>query len=197
MALIDYVIFSWAVFLMVLGLIFEASGFGVFVAGRLDGFIIVFIGVAMFWGGWILSRARGFSCAVAAVLNMFDAASTLAFWNFEINPVVLAIEPTIFMIAKITCSLTIMLYAKLHANPRKGGFALTIFFSIIVGWNLSQHLMAYLDLKDFAYGILLGIMFSFTASAIVLYILSKSEKISGTPIVHMDQSLPRHARAVM
>jgi len=195
MALIDYVIFSWAVFLIVLGLIFEASGFGVLVAGRLDGFIIFFIGVAMFWGGWILSRARGFSCAVAAVLNMFDAASTLAFWNFEINPVVLAIEPTLFMIAKITCSLTIMLYAKLHANPRKGGFALTIFFSIIVGWNLSQHLIAYLDLKDFAYGIILGIMFSFTASAIVLYILSKSEKISGTPIVHRHQSLPRNARA--
>jgi hypothetical protein len=162
----------------VLGLIFEASGFGIFVAGRLDGIIIIVIGVTMFWGGWILSRAQGFSCALAAVLNMFDAASTVAFWSFEINPVVLAIGPTIFMIAKITCSLTIMLYAKLHANPRGGGIALTIFFALIVGWNLSQHLMAYLGLKSFAYGILLGTMFSFVASAIVLYVLFISRKTS-------------------
>ena len=171
MVLIDYVTFSWAVFLLVLGLVFEASGFGIFVAGRFDGVLLIFIGVTMFWGGWILSRARGFSCAVAAVLNMFDAASTAAFWNFEINPFVLAVGPTIFMIAKITCSLTIMLYAKLHANPRRGGIALAVFFAFIVAWNLSQHLMAYLDLKDFAYGIFLGTMFSFIASAIVLYVL--------------------------
>jgi len=178
MVLIDHITFSWAVFLLVLGLIFEASGFGIFVAGRLDGFLLIFIGVTMFWGGWILSGARGFSCAAAAVLNMFDAASTAAFWNFEINPVVLAVGPTIFMIAKITCSLTIMLYAKLHANPRMGGIVLTVFFGLIVGWNLSQHLMAYLDLKDFAYGIFLGTMFSFVASAIVLYALFISEKTS-------------------
>ena len=178
MVLIDHITFSWAVFLLVLGLIFEASGFGIFVAGRLDGFLLIFIGVTMFWGGWILSGARGFSCAAAAVLNMFDAASTAAFWNFEINPVVLAVGPTIFMIAKITCSLTIMLYAKLHANPRMGGIVLTVFFALIVGWNLSQHLMAYLDLKDFAYGIFLGTMLSFVASAIVLYALFISEKTS-------------------
>lgn len=178
MVLVDHITFSWAVFLLVLGLIFEASGFGIFVAGRLDGFIIIVIGVTMFWGGWILSGARGFSCASAAVLNMFDAASTAAFWNFEINPVVLAAGPTIFMIAKVACSLTIMLYAKLHANPRRGGIALTVFFSLIVGWNLSQHLMAYLDLKDFAYGIFLGTMLSFVASAIILYALFMSEKTS-------------------
>jgi len=176
--LIDHVMFSWAIFLLVLGLIFEASGFGIFVAGRLDGFIIIIIGLTMFWGGWILSRARGFWCATAAVLNMFDAASTAAFWNFEINPFVLAVGPTMFMIAKITCSLTIMLYAKLHANPRRGGIALTVFFVLIVGWNLGQHLMVYLGLKDFAYGILLGTMFSFVASAIVLYILFVSKKTS-------------------
>ena len=176
MALIDQVVFSWAVFILVLGLIFEASGFGIFVAGRLDGFIIIVIGVTMFWGGWILSGARGFSCAAAAVLNMFDAASTVAFWNFEINPVVLAVGPTIFLIAKITCSLTIMLYAKLHANPRSGGIALTVFFTLIVGWNLSQHLMAYLGLKDFAYGILIGTVFSFVASAIILFALFHKRK---------------------
>jgi hypothetical protein len=169
--LIDYVMLSWAIFLLVLGLIFEASGFGIFVAGRLDGFIFIVLGVTMFWGGWILSGARGFWCAAAAVLNMFDAASTVVFWNLEINPIVLTAGPTIFMIAKITCSLTIMLYAKLHASPRRGGIALTVFFAFIVGWNLGQHLMAYLGLKDFAHGILLGIMFSFLASAIVLYVL--------------------------
>ena len=176
MGLFDYAVFSWAIFLLVLGLIFEASGFGVFVAGRLDGFILIVIGVTMFWGGWILSGARGFWCAAAAVLNMFDTASTVAFWALEINPIVLAIGPTIFMIAKITCSLAIMLYAKLHANPRKGGIALTVFFTLIVGWNLGQHLAVYLGLKDFAYGILLGIMFSFLASAIVLYALFISRK---------------------
>ena len=176
MGLFDYAVFSWAIFLLVLGLIFEASGFGIFVAGRLDGFIFIVIGVTMFWGGWILSGARGFWCAAAAVLNMFDTASTVAFWTLEINPIVLAIGPTIFMIAKITCSLAIMLYAKLHANPRKGGIALTVFFTLIVGWNLGQHLAAYLGLKDFAYGILLGIMFSFLASAIVLYTLYMSRK---------------------
>lgn len=176
MPLIDHFVFSWAVFLLVLGLIFEASGFGIFVAGRLDGFVIIVIGVTMFWGGWILSRARGFSCAIAAVLNMFDAASTVSFWNFEINPVVLAAGPTIFMIAKIACSLAIMLYAKLHTNPKRGGMALTIFFALIVAWNLSQHLMAYLGFKDFAYGILLGTIFSFVASTIVLYTLFMNKK---------------------
>jgi hypothetical protein len=169
--LIDSLVFFWAVLLLVLGLVFEASGFGIFVAGRLDGFILIVIGVTMYWGGWILSRARSFSCALAAILNMFDAASTVSFWNFEINPIVLAAGPTIFMIAKIACSLTIMLYAKLHTNPRKGGVVLTVFFAFIVAWNLSQHLMAYLGFKDFVYGLLLGTIFSFVASAIVLYTL--------------------------
>jgi hypothetical protein len=175
--LIDHLVFSWAVLLLVFGLVFEASGFGIFIAGRLDGFILIIIGVTMYWGGWILSRARSFSCALAAVLNMFDAASTVSFWNFEINPIVLAAGPTMFMIAKITCSLTIMLYAKLHKNPRRGGIALTVFFAFIVAWNLSQHLMAYLGFKDFAYGILLGTVFSFLASTIVLYTLVISARM--------------------
>lgn len=178
MVLFDYTVFSWAIFLLVVGLIFEASGFGVFVTGRLDGFIFIIIGVTMFWGGWILSGARGFWCAAAAVLNMFDTASTVAFWALEINPIVLAVGPTIFMTAKVTCSLAIMLYAKLHANPRKGGIALTVFFTLILGWNLGQHLAAYLGLKGFTYGILLGTMFSFLASAIVLYAIFISRKTS-------------------
>ena len=34
-----------------------------------------------------MSGAREFSCVIAAVLNMFDVASTVSFWNFEINPI--------------------------------------------------------------------------------------------------------------
>ncbi len=56
-----------------------------------------------------------------------------------------------------------------------------VFFALIVGWNLSQHLMAYMGIKDFAYGILLGSIFSFAASAAILYALLVSEKISTTP----------------
>ncbi len=178
MTLFDNLMFSWAILLLVLGLVFGASGFGILVTGRLDGFVIILIGVTMFWGGWIMSRARGAWCAAAAVLNMFDAASTAAFWNFEINPFVVAVGPTMFMIAKIASSIAIMLYAKLHSNPRKGGIALTVIFTLIVGWNLSQQLMTYLGLKDFAYGILFGTMLSFAASVIVLYALFKSEKKS-------------------
>lgn len=180
MALIDRLVFAWAIFLLMLGLIFETSGFGIFVAGRFEGSIIIVLGVTMFWGGWILSGARGFWCAVAAVLNMFDASSTAAFWNFEINPVILAMGPTVFMIAKVMCSLSIILYAKLHANPRRGGIMLTAFFAFVVGWNMSQHLMIYLGLTNFAYGILLGTVFSFSASAIVLYVLFTGEKANTT-----------------
>ncbi len=171
MGLFEYAVFAWAIFLLVLGLVFEASGFGVFVTGRLDGFILVITGVTLFGAGWILSGAHGFWCAAAAVLNMFDTASTVAFWAFEINPLVRTIGPTIFMIAKITSSLTIMLYAKLQANPRKGGIVLTLFFALIVGWNLGQHLVVYLGITDYAYGILLGIILSFLASVAVLYVL--------------------------
>lgn len=175
MGLIDYVTFSLAVFLLVVGLILEASGFGILVVGRLDGLIIIVLGVTLFWGGWILSGARGFSYALASVLNMFDAASTVAFWNFELNPVVLTAGPTLFMIAKITCSLAIMLYAKLQVNSRRGGIALATLFTLIVGWNLGQNLVAYLGLKGFAFGLLFGTIFSFAASVIVLYFLLRSE----------------------
>jgi len=142
--------------------------------GRLDGFIFIVIGVAMFWGGWVLSGARGISCALAAVLNMLDAASTVAFWSFEINPFVMAAGPTIFMVAKVTCSLAIMLYAKLYPNPGKGGVVLAAFFALIVAWNLSQYMLAFLGAVDVVYGIFVGTFLSFLASAIVFYVLFRS-----------------------
>lgn len=181
MGLIDHIGFLWAIFLIVVGLILEATGFGIFVIGRLDGFIFVVVGVTMFWAGWVISGARGFSCVLAAVLNMFDAALTVAFWNFEINPVVLAQGPTIFMLTKVTCSLAIMLYAKFHANPGRGGTALAAFFTFVVAWNLSQHLMVSAGLRDFSYGILLGSMVSIGASAIVLYVLVRNENLLRKP----------------
>ncbi len=169
MSLVNYLTFGAAVFLIVIGLIFTASGFGIFVVGRLDGVILIASGVAMFWGGWIISGAKSFPCAVATMLNMLDAASTVAFWNFEVNPIVVTAGPTLFLAAKIISSLTMMLYAKLHSNPRGGGIALSLVFAAIVGWNLSQHFMAYLGLETFVFGIILGTAFSFLASAIVLY----------------------------
>ena len=167
--LMDHFGFIWSVFLIVVGLIFAASGFGVFVAGRLDGFVILTFGLAMFWGGWIMSGAKGFPCASAAVLNMIDAASTVAFWNLEANPIVIAIGPALFMIAKIVASLAIMLFAKIYSGSKKEGIALSIAFAFIVGWNVSQHLSVYLGLTTVVYGVLLGTLFTFLASAVVLY----------------------------
>jgi hypothetical protein len=179
---IDYLIFSWAIFLIVLGLLFTASGFGIFVAGRLDGIILIISGVTMYWGGWIISGAHSFPCAIAAILNILDASSTVAFWNFEVNPVVLAAGPAWFLIAKIVSSLTIMLYAKFYSNPRKGGIALSVFYAVIVGWNMSQHFSAYLGLETLDYGIILGTLFSFLASAIVLYVIFIIGQIGKTSI---------------
>lgn len=174
MGLIDQVVFSLAIFLVVLGLIFEASGFAIVVVGRLDGLLLVVMGTSMFWGGWVLSGARGASCALAAVLNMFDASSTLSFWSFEINPLVRLAGPTMFMTAKVVCSITIVLFAKLHPSPKKGGILLTLFFSLIVGWNLGQHALAYLGLRIMPYHVyiyFLGAMLSFIVSAITLSLL--------------------------
>jgi len=106
---------------------------------------------------------------------MLDAASTVFFWNFEINPFVRTAGPTAFMVAKIMFSIVIMLYAKFHGNPRKGGLILTAFFALVVGWNLGQHTLAYLGLRDFAYGILFGTVFSFATSAMILLVLFMSE----------------------
>ncbi|MGD8566382.1 MAG: hypothetical protein PVF96_08550 [Candidatus Bathyarchaeota archaeon] len=138
-------------FLVVVGLIFEASGFGILVVGRLDGVILIIMGITMFWGGWEMSGAHSFSCAAAAILNMFDAASTISFWNFEINPLVLSTGPTIFLLAKVICSISIVLYAKIHPTPHRCGAILTTFFGLIVGWNLGQHIMAYLGLRIISY----------------------------------------------
>ncbi len=169
--LLDGVIFSFAILLLVIGLIFEASGVGAFIAGSSGGLLLVVIGISMFWAGWEISGARSFSCALASALNMFDAASTLAFWNFEINPAVRYIGPALFLGAKILCSIVIVLYAKLHHAPRKSGFFLSLFFAVIVGWNLGQHLLAYLGLSDVTLGLLFGTSLSFAAAFFIVLML--------------------------
>lgn len=100
---------SLAIFL--LGLLFIAAGFGTFVAGHLEGLLVVFVGVAMFWAGWVGSQACGLSCLGAALLNTLDASITLATWSHEINPIVLGTGPTLFIAAKLLCSAAIVLFA--------------------------------------------------------------------------------------
>ena len=181
MALFDKIILASAVFLLIIGLLFEASGFGAFVAGEAGGLLLVVIGIPMFWAGWIISGAKSFPCATAAALNMFDAASTLAFWNFEVNPAIRHIGPSLFLTAKITCSIAIVLYAKFHPTPRKGGLILSVLFAVIVGWNLSQHTLAYIGLSDIVLGLLFGTLLSFTASAVVVLMLFLGEKVALKP----------------
>ena len=176
MTLLDKTVFFLGVFSLVIGLLFEASGFGAFVAGQTGGLLLAIIGVSMFWAGWVISGAQSFSCAVAAALNMFDASSTLAFWNFEVNPAVLYLGPTLFLTAKVACSIAIVLYAKFHAAPRKGGVALSMVFAVIVGWNLSQHALAYFGLSDITIGLLFGVFLSFVASSVVILMLLEGEK---------------------
>jgi hypothetical protein len=171
----DILIFASVVFLLVIGLIFEASGFGAFVAGQPAALLLVVIGIAMFWAGWSISGARSFSCAVASTLNMFDAASTLAFWNFEINPAVHYIGPTLFLLSKIVCSIVIVLYAKFDYAPKKGGIMLSLFFAAIVGWDLSQNTLAYLGFSNVTSSLLLGTLLSFVAASIVVFILLLGE----------------------
>ena len=171
---IDKAIFCSALFLAVIGLIFEASGFGILVVGRLDGVILIVMGITMFWGGWVMSGAQGFSYALAAVLNMFDAASTLSFWSFEVNPLVHMAGPTMFVGAKIVCSITIMLYAKLHSKTRKAGMLLTFFYSLVVGWNLGQHVLSYMGLRVVSYQIFVHFMvvvISLAVSATAIFLL--------------------------
>lgn len=180
-SLLDSIIFSFAIFLLVIGLIFEASGFGAFIAGNSGSLLLVIIGISMFWAGWIISGARSFSCALASALNMVDAASTLAFWNFEINPAVRYIGPALFLVAKIFCSIVIVLYAKFHHTPKKGGLFISLFFAVIVGWNLGQHTLAYLGLSDINLGLLFGSLLSFTAACIVVIMLLIGEKIALKP----------------
>lgn len=127
---------SFGIFL--LGLLFVAGGFGTVVAGHLEGFLVVFVGVAMFWAGWVGSQARGLSCLLAAVLNVLDAAVTLASWTREINPFVLSLGPTLFIVAKLLCSFAIALFARSMSDPRKGGYLLSAAFALILAWNFSQ-----------------------------------------------------------
>ena len=176
MVLLDKIVFSLGVFALVIGLVFEASGFGVFIAGHIGGLLLVVLGISMYWAGWVISGAQTFSCAVAAALNMFDAASTLAFWNFEVNPTVLYLGPTLFLTAKVACSIAIVLYAKFHHNPRKGGLLLSVVFATIVGWNLSQHALAYFGLSDITIGLLFGVFLSFVASSVIILMLLEGEK---------------------
>jgi hypothetical protein len=184
MKLIDSVIFLWSLFLLVLGLVFVASGVGVFVVGHADGLVFIVVGTAMFWGGWIISGAQSLSCAAASVLNMIDAASTLSFWNFEVNPLIVAVGPTIFLTAKVVSSLSIMLYAKLAPNPKRGGIIVSALYAGIVGWNMGQHLGAYWGMVDLESGVLLGSIFSFLASALTLYLLFASGKENKAQIGH-------------
>jgi hypothetical protein len=180
-ALLDKAVFSLGAFSLVIGLLFEASGFGAFVAGQTGGLLLAIIGISMFWAGWVISGAQSFPCAVAAALNMFDSASTLAFWNFEVNPAVIFLGPTLFLIAKIVCSIVIVLYARFHHAPKKGGLMLSGFFAVIVGWNLSQHAMAYWGLSDITVGLLFGTLLSFIASSVVVLTLLLGEKIALKP----------------
>lgn len=132
--------------LLVFGLIFEASGFGAFVAGRPEGLLIVFIGITMFWGGWTLSKAKSLSCGAASALNMADAALTVAYWNFEVNPVVVAAGPLIFLLSKVACSVGIVFFARVHPRPRGGGLLLMALFGAVVAWNIVQHAAAWTNL---------------------------------------------------
>ncbi|MGA2971585.1 MAG: hypothetical protein ABSE39_03050 [Candidatus Bathyarchaeia archaeon] len=127
-----------AIGLVLLGLLFVVGGFGAFVAGHLEGWLIVFIGVAMLWAGWAGSQARGLSCLIAVCLNTFDASITIASWNYEINPLVLSAGPTLFVAAKLLSSLAIVLFARTVPNPRKGGYLLSTAFALIMAWNLTQ-----------------------------------------------------------
>jgi hypothetical protein len=179
--LLDKLVFSLGVFALMVGLVFEASGFGVFIAGHIGGLLLSVLGVSMYWAGWIISGAQSFSCAVAAALNMFDAASTLAFWNYEVNPTVLYLGPTLFLIAKIACSIAIVAYARFHAFPRKGGVTLSVAFGGIVGWNLSQHALAYFRLSDVTIGLLFGAFMSFIAASVVVLMLLSGEKVAVKP----------------
>ena len=146
--------------IFLLGLLFVAGGFGTFVAGHMEGLLVVFVGVAMLWAGWAGSQARGLSCLMASSLNTLDASITLASWNYEINPLVLAAGPTLFIAAKMLCSIAIVLFARSASDPRRGGRILTGAFALILAWNLSQ-----LALSNFRIGLLHSSLFWGTASS--------------------------------
>ena len=149
--------------ILLLGLLFVAGGFGTFVAGHLEGLLVVFVGVAMLWAGWIGSQAKGLACLIASFLNILDASITLASWNYEVNPLVLASGPTLFIVAKMLCSVAIVLFARTASDPRKGGRALVLAFALILAWNLGQ-----LALSNLQSGSLSGALFWGTASSMAV-----------------------------
>jgi hypothetical protein len=153
--------------ILLLGLLFVAGGFGTFVAGHMEGLLVVFVGVAMLWAGWIGSQAKGLSCLIASFLNTLDASITLASWNYEVNPLVLASGPTLFIIAKMLCSVAIVLFARTAPNPRSGGRMLVVAFALILSWNLSQ-----LAISNFQSGSLSSALFWGTASSIAVALVT-------------------------
>lgn len=159
----ERVVAPTALGIFLLGLVFVAGGFGTFVAGHMEGLLVVFLGVAMLWAGWAGSQARGLSCLMAASLNTIDASITLASWNYEINPLVLTAGPTLFIAAKIFCSMAIVLFARSATDPRRGGRILTGAFALILAWNLGQ-----LALSNFRFGSMTVALFWGTVSSIAV-----------------------------
>jgi hypothetical protein len=153
--------------ILVLGLLFVAGGFGTFVAGHVEGLLVVFIGVAMLWAGWIGSQAKGLACLIASFLNTLDASITLASWNYEVNPLVRGSGPTLFIVAKMFCSVAIVLFARTASDPRRGGRALVAAFALILAWNLSQ-----LALSNLRAGSLSIALFWGTASSIAVALVT-------------------------
>jgi hypothetical protein len=135
---LERIIVPTSIGLLLLGLIFVTGGFGTFVAGHIEGLLVVFVGVAMLWAGWTGSQAKGLSCLLAAGLNTLDAAVTLASWNYEVNPLVLSTGPTLFISSKLLCSFAIVAYARAAEDPHKGGYLLSAALALIMAWNLGQ-----------------------------------------------------------
>jgi hypothetical protein len=164
---LERVVAPASVGILLLGLLFVAGGFGTFVAGHMEGLLVVFLGVAMLWAGWIGSQAKGLACLIASFLNTLDASITLASWNYEINPLVLASGPTLFIVAKMLCSVAIVLFARTATDPRRGGRALVAAFALILAWNLSQ-----LTLSNLRSGSLSSALFWGTASSMAVALVT-------------------------
>lgn len=168
-----------AIGLLLLGLLFVVGGFGAFVAGHLEGLLIVFVGVAMLWAGWVGSQARGLSCLMAAILNTLDASITIASWNYEINPLVLSTGPTLFISAKLLSSLAIVLFARTAHDPRRGGHLLSAAFSLILAWNLSQLALLSFQRESLTRALFWGTAASFAVGFATLMIVAYRRSRTG------------------
>jgi hypothetical protein len=157
--------------ILLLGLLFVAGGFGTFVAGHVEGLLVVFVGVAMLWAGWAGSQAKGLSCLLAVCLNTLDASITLASWNYEINPLVVQSGPTLFVIAKLLSSLAIVLYARNAQDPRRGGYVLSSAFALILAWNLSQLAASSLSARPLAEALFWGTTASISVALATLMLV--------------------------